>query len=1155
MKQLISAISEIKTNASRSAYGFGLIEKLCETLGFPSGMMVDTSNSAEVISTFNMSETQSEGILGLIGRSGISSSVAHINETLPPPWGDISKFHYRSLITLPLKEDGKRIGYIALLSPKKHSISDDDFEYLKMLSHVLSHGFILNRLHMTERRDEFVESLDTEFLDQLKSGFISYDTKGNIRYINPALVAILGSPSAEESKKINLFTFPNLVDSGASDTYKRAIETDKPVFATHTYTSKWGVESFFHMNINPTRDRNGKISGAQGFVHDISDKIKITSLLTAINQTQKIFTEEHNLNQAIKLATEIVFESLDVDALMILESVSISGFGAFRIKSFAGSGDIKKPLNNPIFESSDLGIDSHHFEKLLEGEGVKREGIKPEDGEKNWIKNSQAYILPVFTNNKPYGLVALFQTRGRRVWNNGELLPIKVFSNYIGSAVARNRSSSKFETKALHVKRDAPKDSYRLIIETSPFAVVFCNRDGSIDELNQQGFDMLIDFQDEDSTKITRLPEVVFEIVQRYLSEITEESGTIIRSKTITLEDGEIKYFRFHLKPIWNGGKFERFLLIIEDTTTSEESSRLLVEEMRRAEIANRSKSEFLANMSHEIRTPLNALLGFSELLDAEKLTGKAREYLSAIQSAGESLEYLTSDLLDITRIEAGRLSMYPAPNNLRQTIEQTVRMMQSRVEDTDIELIVSYPDNSKSLHLFDNARMKQVLINLLGNALKFTESGHIVVGFSLKHTDEFADDVTIFVDDTGIGIPSEMRESVFSVFTQIDSSATKRHAGAGLGLSIVKGIVDSMDGEIKVANKETPGTRFEINLILDRSKKASLKDVIAVRENIFDQVREPLENEGYTVRSGGLQSANLTIIDSGLGEIERLLTINPKLKIVSIGIKGEGEGWVGIEDDFTNDELIEAVNFVSKRPATDDKENHTLEGLSVLVVEDNSLNIKLISEILKGYGCKVTVSSTGVRGVKLATENTFGICLMDIQMPDISGLDATMQIRYHEDKTGTDRLPIIALTAYASVTDRDRCLTAGMDGYVSKPIKIPELIKMMESAIGKRKTSMLERLSEQLLIALPKLKDILSEYVIKSLEGIEEIKKFVVDDKFGKAGDVCHRLKGMAYFEPLLSKIIKLGGLIKTKNTSEISEILSDLECEFNRLSDEIQE
>ncbi|MEZ4812134.1 MAG: hypothetical protein R2883_01350 [Caldisericia bacterium] len=241
MRQLIDAVSDIDTSLSRYKYSKKLIEKLSDFLRFPSAMLIDSEGDSNIVAAHNMTETQSKGILDLISRSGISSMVAHINETLPPPWGDISKFHFRSLISIPLKFNKNRIGYIVLLSPKKHEISEDDFVYLNTISRIVSNGYSINKLNSSGSHGECFAGIDRSFLDQLKSGFLSYDTIGNIEYINPTLVAMLGSPNAEESKKINLFTFQGLVDSGLSESFRRAIKSGNTVFSTHTYVSKWGL--------------------------------------------------------------------------------------------------------------------------------------------------------------------------------------------------------------------------------------------------------------------------------------------------------------------------------------------------------------------------------------------------------------------------------------------------------------------------------------------------------------------------------------------------------------------------------------------------------------------------------------------------------------------------------------------------------------------------------------------------------------------------------------------------------------------------------------------------------------------------------------------------------------------------------------------------
>lgn len=1146
MNQLLDRLLKTNCNDSRRNFLHEQLKALSEWTGFPSGIVTLIGDSHKIITSLNMTDTQAEGICDLIKRSGFSKTVTYINETLPPPWGEISKFHFRSSITFPLVVGNNKEGYISLLSPKKHSISDEDENQLKVISRILSQGYLCNKSYISDNSVSLSDSISQTFIRQLKTGFISYDTDGGILQINPALLRILGSPSAKDTKKINLFTFPALVESGVTDTFKRVIKTGEPAFGTHNYESKWGKYSYFHLNTTPVRDDNGIIIGGQGWVHDITELVQNSSVLTAINRSSDILQRSRNIRESINDVCNTVFPSLDVDCMLIMESKSPRSFELFKIVGSACCEGANIPIATETFETSDLGLDSSEVAHLLEGESLKRDGSESKNAQIDWITSSRAHVTPIFSDGKPFGLILLFNFKGMKLWRSVLSEQMKVLSRCIGYTFSLH-GKDRMKTKTLNATDKQSRNDYREIMDTSPFAILLCDRNGQINEMNETALELLVDFSDVAQDRFSRLPLGIHDVLVETLSDVSEK---VIHSHTVMTPDGDRKHLRFHIKPTGE----DRILLVIEDSTESKESSRLLSEEIKRTEISNRAKSEFLANMSHEIRTPLNALLGFSQLMSAERLSPKAREHLLSIQSACESLEYLTSDLLDVTKIEAGQLSVYPAPNSLRQTVDESIMMMRSRLRGKDVELLVDFVDDNDILHIFDKARVKQVLVNLISNAIKFTEKGQIVVSCRIDHMDEEADEIVLSVDDTGIGIPTSMRESIFSVFTQINSSVSKKHGGTGLGLSIVRGIVNSMDGQITVVDKEEPGARFEVHLTLERAKRGKLRGAIAVRDNLYKRVAEPLINIGFDVRVGGLGTADIAIIESNIAEVQRLRMINPYLCVVCIGDSGSGEGWIGIPKDFSVNELRKAVESVLMSSPVDEKDHAELDGMSVLVIEDNPLNIKLIEEILRGFGCKVTVEDTGAGGVKKATKGGFDICLMDVQMPDVSGLDATMQIRYFEEKNHTSHLPIIALTAYASVADRERCLTAGMDGYVAKPIKIDELISIMKTSTHKKNVSLLERLSEQLLISPSKLKVILSDYVKSSLDGIEDIKEHIASNDFKSASEVCHKLKGMAYFEPLLSKVIKLGGMIKEHKSSSIMEIVSDLECEFNRLGEEIK-
>ncbi len=1146
MNQLLIKLLNINPKDSLNNYLHNQVKILLDELDFSSGLAVLTGGKDSIITSLNMTDTQAEGICDLIRRSGLAKTVTYINETLPPPWSEISRYHFRSSITFPLIVDDEKEGYIILLSPKKYSIPDNEEGHLNAVSKVISIGYMCNKLQMSENQSSLLESIDQSFIREFRIGFVSFDEEGGIIQTNPALLNILGPLSVDNPAEMNVFTYSPLVESGVSDLLKKTILINKSVSGTYSYETKQGKKRYFHLNATPVKDANGNITGGMAWFHDITEQVQNSAILNAINRSNDILQNSKHIRESIDDVCKTMLTSLDVDCILTLECKSPRSFQLFNITGSAFPDEIDISSSEEYYTASDLGLDSTDVKHLLEGKNLKRKGSIGEKSLTDWISNARAYITPIFCNRKPLGLIMLFDFKGIKLWPSILSEQMKVLSDYIGYSFGL-RERDKKKTKSLAQAKEPFVIDHTEIMDLAPFALIVCERDGKICEMNETALELLVDFSDINESQISHLPSGIQDVLSETLDIVSEK---ITRSHTLITPDGDRKHLRIQIKPI----EEDRILVVIEDSTESQETSRMLSEEIRRTETSNQAKSEFLANMSHEIRTPLNALLGFSQLMSAERLPPKARDYLLSIQSACESLEYLTSDLLDVTRIEAGQLTTYPAPNSLNQTIDESVMMMKNRLKGKDAELLVDFTNNSNLLlHIFDKARLKQILINLISNAIKFTEKGRIIISCGITHLDEAADEVVITIDDSGIGIPKSMRESIFSVFTQINSSVSKKHSGTGLGLSIVKGIVQSMDGQINVIDKEEPGARFEIRLTLERARKAKIRGTISVDEILYTKLAGPLINIGFDVRTGDLGTVDIAVVESSLSEIDRMCTINPKLSVLCIGREGSGDRWVGIPKDFSISELKKAVESLLASSPNEEDSNQELDGLSVLVVEDNALNIKLVEEILRGFGCRITVEDTGEGGVKRATEETFDICLMDVQMPDVSGLDATMQIRYFEEKNQTQRLPIIALTAYASVSDRERCLTAGMDGYVAKPIKISELISTMKTSIKKTDMSILERLSEQLLIAPSKLRVILRDYVSGSLNGIEDIKRFISSKDYRSASEVCHKLKGMAYFEPLLSKVIKLGKKIKEKNRSSIMETVSDLECEFNRLGEEL--
>lgn len=506
------------------------------------------------------------------------------------------------------------------------------------------------------------------------------------------------------------------------------------------------------------------------------------------------------------------------------------------------------------------------------------------------------------------------------------------------------------------------------------------------------------------------------------------------------------------------------------------------------AEESTRLKAQFLANMSHEIRTPLNGILGMAQLLSETELTEQQVEYVRALRRSGEVLLVLINDILDFSKIEAGRMELEPIEFRLRDSLAEMLEPLAAQAFAKGLELIQEVGTDVPDLVFADSLRLQQVLLNLVGNAVKFTDHGHIVIGVERverEDPDPAADPsktVTLHftVRDTGPGVSPEAQTRIFEAFGQADASTTRRFGGTGLGLSISSRLVELMGGRIWLESELGAGTtfHFEIKVGVDGGSDTQQPDapelaggraVVASPSPIVRRVVEQnlrvwqIEAQGAESKAAAIEAfedwarrghSSVLIVDAGIegaAELEEraqaLTAVVPSTRVIGLAYpsqledirryRSRGIGWVlkPVRQSALYRALTTDPARPGRQPAGGDGPAASSSPLNLLVAEDNQINQMVVKAMLESEGHQVTLACDGQEALDLLERETFDAVLMDVQMPRISGTEATMKLRQREAATGRRRTPVIALTAHAMSSAVSECTAAGMDDYLTKPI------------------------------------------------------------------------------------------------------------------------
>ncbi len=855
------------------------------------------------------------------------------------------------------------------------------------------------------------------FVENASDIILSTSLQGHTLYVSPNIINMLGY-TQEEFMKMPLHQYVNSEDLPnyfklVKDYQIRGIPSENMEYRMLHKNGEW---RWVQVTTSVNRDSNGNlysISILRDFTKDkrAQEQLKRLSLVASKTTNTIVITDKDKritwINDAFTILTGYTFDEV--------------------IGQYPG--------------------------RLLQGPATSK---RDKDAIKNGLKSGKPFRSEIYNYSKT----------GRGYWIEIYTTPIYDSTDQITSYIAVENDITERKNNEEQIAKLTKG------IENSPTIVLITDSNGKIEYVNSRFIEITGYTMDEVLGKTPRILKSGFQNRKIYEDLwATIKSGNNWKGELYNKKkDGSYYWELATISPILNANnEITHFIAIKEDISERKQLYEEVLVSLEKAEKATRAKSEFLATMSHEIRTPMNGVIGMTSLLAKTPLTEEQFDIVSTIRNSGDALLSIINDILDFSKIESGRMEMDIYPFDVRQCVEDVIDLFWIKASQKGIALIYTVSPTIDHQVLGDVTRLRQILVNIIGNAIKFTEKGYVKIEITPLREDKTSKSIRLGfkVEDSGLGIAQDKLVKLFSPFSQVDSSITRRFGGTGLGLAITKRLIDLMEGTIDVKSIENVGSCFNFELGF---KYSDLEDTsLSGRNFVGLKVFEDIANQSVAITLNNLLQTLRVDVVKNAQDASVILTdkenyhqsTTPTIFLQNVNCKVDKENnfftiialplkIVSLKSGLQK--MFIKTHQITRSTAVETSEPTLAQRIpiSILVAEDNTINQKLMNKSLSFYGYTADIAANGLEVIQALERQSYDLIFMDLQMPEMDGLEATKQIvsRYKDN-----RPIIVAMTASALGVDKDACFEAGMDDYVSKPIKIDILEEMIIKWCGGKKS------------------------------------------------------------------------------------------------------